>query len=178
MVLGLLFHDLYLQRVNLATVLVPLGPDHITEGHDADEPPSIHDRQVTDPLLSHRTADRHQVILRGSDDDVARHDLAHGLRKHLLIPGCFAHNIALGDDPYRLAGLVHDDERADIVFGQRGDGRTYRLLGADRKYLRALSCQDTRDVHAPSSCEPTKTPTAAVSHSGWLVCILEPAPRF
>jgi hypothetical protein len=36
MVLGLLFHNLNLQRVNLATVLVPLGLDHISEGHDAD----------------------------------------------------------------------------------------------------------------------------------------------
>jgi len=138
--------ELRLQRIDLALVLIALRLEDVTDRHHADQPPLVHDRQMTDPPLGHGVGHREEIIGWLARDDVARHEVADRAREEALVACGLTHDVALGEDAHRAIAL-NRDQRADVVALQQRERLPDRLLGLHRHGHRALPRENVRDVH-------------------------------
>lgn len=76
-----------------------------------------------------------------------------------------AQDVALADDPSYRASRVPDEQGADPVLHENGDGVENGLLGVDGVHLGSLDLEDVSDLHG--SHLPGQCGDGAVGSSRW-----------
>ena len=85
--------------------------------------------------------------LRLADDDLGDHHLADREGEDVLVAGCAAHDVTLGDDADAAGAVVGDDQRADVVLREQGDDVAHGLFGSYGNNVRTFGRKNVVDLH-------------------------------
>src|SRR6266849_9812167 len=136
--------------MQLPLIAIALRLDHIANRHNTNQRPMRYHRDMPDALFGHNMGHRLQVILWDPRDPLSRHHGAHGQREEPFILGDSTHNVAFREDADWLTGIVHHNQRTDIMPNKRHNGLANRLLRPDCDHVSTLRGYDALDVHSSS----------------------------